>query len=139
MQNFSLPVIANGISCEGCGVCCLEQQSPPLYLGILRGYHLPDDPDADPDDFHRIANLPAAARKELEDYRQLLAEGGETDEVCIWFDRERRVCRYYEHRPSICREFEMGGENCREWRNVYHELIITPMAKVTEITKVRDA
>ena len=116
---LALPVVGGEISCQGCGVCCLEQQSPPLYLGILRGFHFPDDPDADPEDFHRLADLPAAAREELEEYAKLLAEGGETDGVCIWFDRERRTCRYYDFRPSICREFEVGSDGCLAWRELY--------------------
>jgi hypothetical protein len=33
----------------------------------------------------------------------------------------------------------VGSEDCHEWRNYYRDSVITPMAKVTERTKVRNA
>lgn len=76
---LALPVVGGEISFQGFRVRCLEQRTPPLYLGILRGFHFRDDPDTHPEDFHRMADLPAAARKELEEYAKLLADGGKTN------------------------------------------------------------
>ena len=94
----ALPVIND---CQGCGACCLEQQSPPGYLAIMQ---LGCESWTDDEDVERFKSLPAEALRELSDYRDELLLGAERrDDVCIWFDKQSRRCRHYEHRPNICR------------------------------------
>jgi len=116
----NLPIID---SCDGCGSCCLEQSSPPMYLAYLcwPDYMLKD---ADEDDLNRFRSLPESAMQSLREYREQdeLPDG----EVCIWFDEETRGCKHYEHRPQICREFERGCEACHEWRNQYPPVTVQP-------------
>lgn len=107
----ALPVV----SCIGCGACCLEQHSPPGYVGVLSGVW------TDPDDVARVNNLPPALRKELEDYAELIRRGEPHPNhgVCIWFDQETLGCKHHEHRPEICRDFEIGSPACHRWRSEY--------------------
>ena len=105
-------------SCEGCGACCLEQLSPPMYVPILC-----DDLDYDDtkEDVIRARALPQELQQELRDYWDLMDTGEEhpRDEVCLWFDETTRKCKHYELRPSICREFPFGEEGCLGWRKKY--------------------
>lgn len=112
-----LPVIQ---SCDGCGACCLEQESPPGYLGMaFNGL----DAAYDDEDRDRYENMPADARKKIEDYAAFMESNGwehPNNSICIWFDEETRKCSHYEWRPSICRdELEINDEGCRTWRQHY--------------------
>ncbi|MDA1229918.1 MAG: YkgJ family cysteine cluster protein [Planctomycetota bacterium] len=110
-----LPVIQ---SCDGCGACCREQESPPMYLLILSGVF---DDDDFRDDTIRARALPDNLKQELLAYGAHIRAGKPhpRDGVCLWFDESTRGCRHYEHRPSICRKFEMGSEACHSWRDKY--------------------
>jgi len=80
--------------CDGCGVCCREQNIPP-YLDEI--------------DF-----IPLALQKEVIEARKHEAELA--GKPCIWWDQATRKCRHHEDRPNICREYEVGGELCLETR-----------------------
>lgn len=110
-----LPVIN---SCSGCGACCLEQESPPGYVGYLTGAF---PFDAEDEDSVRVANLPPELKRELREY---IAEYTRTNKhprggICIWWDSQTHGCKHYEQRPQICRDFEMGTPECRDWREQY--------------------
>ena len=113
----SLPILE---SCSGCGACCLEQESPPMYIAYLAGGAPADAPDSF-GDAERVNSLPDHLRLELLAYIEHLRSGKShpRDGCCIWFDEKTRGCRNYEWRPQICRDFERGTEECRNWRNVY--------------------
>ena len=81
-------------SCDGCGVCCREQNIPP-YLDEI--------------DF-----IPLALQREVIDARKREAELA--GQPCLWWDPATGKCRHHEHRPNICREYEVGGELCLETR-----------------------
>ncbi len=112
-----LPVID---SCDGCGACCLEQNSPPGYLYIL--LHR-DECMSGPfaEDVERVDLLPQQIIDGLREYgEQLLQTPPRGEQPCIWYDRQRRRCKHYEHRPSICRDaLEPGDESCRAWRQQF--------------------
>lgn len=113
----SLPIID---SCNDCGACCREQDSPPGYVMLLSSPNLLDDESLQNEDVERFRNLPAAALAELRAYMHELLTGNlESDQPCIWLDLNSMQCRYYEHRPSICRNLEVGGQECREWRDAF--------------------
>jgi Fe-S-cluster containining protein len=80
--------------CDGCGVCCREQNIPP-YLDEI--------------DF-----IPPALQREVLEARKHEAELA--GKPCIWWDEGTRKCRHHEDRPNICREYEVGGELCMETR-----------------------
>jgi len=54
----SLPVL----NCDSCGACCLKQESPPGYLGLLLN---PSWREHYPEDAERLRKLPGALRREL--------------------------------------------------------------------------
>ncbi len=114
-----LPIID---SCEGCGVCCLEQQSPPGYLAILvcieRGLSLDGTPQ---DDVRRFKELPTPLATELRVYLDMIRDGAPhpDNDICLWFNEDTRQCDHYDLRPSLCREFEVAGKACRMWRDKY--------------------
>jgi Fe-S-cluster containining protein len=100
-QRVHLPVVettpttARAVtSCEGCGVCCREQNIPP-YLDEI--------------DF-----IPRELEKEVLEARKIEAELA--GKPCIWWEKTTGKCRHHEHRPNICREYEVGGELCLETR-----------------------
>ena len=102
------------LSCDGCGLCCEGQVSPPgyqLFTGEWGQWSIysPDD-DAD---FARFQALPDVARAELDAHAaRVMAGTYEPDSACIWHDPVTRKCRWYEHRPQICRDYEMGRASC---------------------------
>ncbi len=112
MPVIELPVIE---SCEGCGACCLEQNSPPGYA-VLQSLGAGGWPEAE--DWERFKRLPTKARVILKKYiDRVLGNSPPGDgEPCCWLDKTTMRCRFYEHRPQICRDFEMGSEACRAWR-----------------------
>lgn len=113
-SNQELPVIEN---CDGCGACCMEQESPPGYLWIL--LHGQSD---DPMDLVRFNHIPGPVMDELKAYVETIRsqERHPNDGVCIWFDEETRKCKHYELRPSICRDIvKPGDDGCRRWREAY--------------------
>jgi Fe-S-cluster containining protein len=113
---MKLPTIE---SCDDCGACCFEQQSPPGYVLLLSNPDYLND-ESVAEDAARIKAMPEEAVAELRSYMsQLLSTDEPADRVCIWLDRESKQCRYHEFRPSICREFERGSEECRDWRLQY--------------------
>ena len=112
-----LPIIE---SCEGCGACCFEQQSPPGYVMLLSQPDLAEGDSPFAEDLQRLNKLPEAVLAELRKYLADLLDGKEpADRVCIWLDRRTNQCRHYEHRPSTCREFEINSGECHEWRFQY--------------------
>jgi len=76
------------LTCQGCGLCCLEQGTPPFTR---------DGEDRPP--------------VELDWPRE---EGDRYDRglPCLWLDLETLRCRHYAIRPQVCREFELGGKVC---------------------------
>jgi Fe-S-cluster containining protein len=87
------------ITCDGCGVCCMEVCSPPFH---------PSD----------VEDLP---RDVLHSYREGVtlekAAGWSEGVPCFWLDCKTKRCRHYEHRPESCRDFVVGDEACLAWRN----------------------
>ena len=112
-----LPIITPD-TCDGCGDCCMEQGSPPMYL-----YYLGDvPPEPDDEDWFRAKNLPTDALAILLDYRTRLMDGqvdhsSGGDPPCCWLNMETKACRFYDHRPQICRDFERGSDDCHNWRD----------------------
>jgi Fe-S-cluster containining protein len=111
-----LPVIE---SCDGCGACCREQQSPPGYVALLVDPTLAAGPFQD--DADRLKTLPDAAMQSLQDYIAARRAGSIPDRqlACIWLTRHG-TCRFYDHRPLICREsLQPGDDGCRSWRRQF--------------------
>jgi hypothetical protein len=114
-------------NCDDCGVCCMEQCSPPLYAWILArlegwepggvGFFTRDSPE----DLARVRALPEELKQGLRDYLAILRVGGEhpNEEICLWCDEEKRSCKHHELRPQICRDFDTGCEDCLHWRESY--------------------
>lgn len=111
----NLPVIE---SCSGCGACCLEQESPPMYLYLLLSG---TERNRDDEDYQRVMSLPDELKTELLTYKDRLVakQGHPNNGVCLWFDEKTRGCKHYDLRPSICREFERGSDGCHFWRDKY--------------------
>ena len=110
-----LPVIQ---SCSGCGACCREQESPPMYLyWLLQG----TEDNRDDEDYQRVMDLPQQLKTELLAHSDRLVGGGKHPRggACLWFDESTGGCRHYDIRPSICREFAIGSDACRSWRQNY--------------------
>ena len=81
-------------SCEGCGMCCIEQDTPPF--SYVEGDRPP---------------------KELEWDVDLHAERYDYGLPCLWFNMETKRCNHYEHRPSACRtEVNPGDDVCLSFR-----------------------
>ena len=101
MSLEELPVIA---SCDGCGACCTEMNSPPFMPARVDGSDL--------------LGISATARGSFEAGMARREEDGWPDGVpCFWLDPETRRCRHYDDRPDICRfALELGDESCRAWR-----------------------
>lgn len=111
----SLPIIE---SCDGCGACCLQQESPPGYLPYITGIY----PQDDTDDCRRVNELSTELKQQLAAYvmRLRLGKGHPNNNVCLWFDERTRQCKHYELRPDICRVgLELGDDACRRWRKRY--------------------
>ena len=107
------------MNCDNCGACCFEQGSPPGYTLLMDGREHPDWPDQV--DLIRVATLPRAARKRLNQYLCDLRRGRVTgDGPCCWLNQQTMRCRYYEHRPQICRDLDVGSEGCLSWRDEYN-------------------
>ena len=108
------------INCDGCGACCKEQLSPPMYLyWIARGAHKTKKYDYLTDaDVVRLRTMPPEVLDGLVDYHAKVA-AGETrdDKTCIWLQDGK--CRHYDWRPQICRDFELGCAGCLRWRIKY--------------------
>ena len=106
-------------SCEGCGACCLSQESPPGYLMILS---LGDDMAMTDADLERFNSFPPEVMQELREYRErLLAGGGHPNKgICLWFDEQTRKCKHYDLRPDTCRnEVVLNDASCELWRKQY--------------------
>lgn len=113
----SLPIIQ---SCNNCGACCMEQESPPGYLSILVYGEDGANSQADLDRFNA---MPQRLRKELEEYHSDMVAGLDHPKsgVCIWFNEHTRQCKHYDLRPDVCREeIQVGDDACRGWRDVYY-------------------
>lgn len=116
-----LPVVPESVSCDGCGACCMTQQSPPGY-GLLFCQTWLDSQDEDAREEARVEraelHLPAELVNELLTY---WAPGSGPKDVgpCIWLDLATRRCRHYEYRPDICQEFERGSLDCLNWREEF--------------------
>jgi len=88
-----LPIIN---SYEGCGVCCMEQLSPPGYVMLLSSPELIDEVELFAADVERLMNLPDEAMNELREYMQRLLSSASSDgEPCIWLDLQSMRCRFH--------------------------------------------
>lgn len=106
------------LNCDNCGVCCMEQESPPGYLAMLT---VPGYPASDAD-MKRLAGMSDALLTELLEYLEYIREHKThpNNGICIWFDEVTKRCKHYDLRPDTCREVvECGDENCRGWRDAY--------------------
>jgi Fe-S-cluster containining protein len=85
-----LPIIE---SCEGCGACCMTQESPPGYLMILA---LGEDYAASDAELERFRSLPSPVMEEMKSYGARIKAGLDhpNNGVCIWFDEGTRKCRH---------------------------------------------
>lgn len=121
-------------TCEGCGACCLEQESPPGYIYALLA---PDQFEADDPDLLRVQALPAELRAELEQYiaDRRAGQPHPRDGICLWYDEATKRCRHYELRPEICREaIQPGDEGCLAWRQHYRIGYRTETIRASRIT-----
>jgi Fe-S-cluster containining protein len=112
---LSLPLV----TCDGCGVCCESQGSPPGY-----GVFFNDDPPEVRRQSGKAVTgfaweeIPTHLRDELEAYHKAV-DAGEIDSryeeglPCLWLDVETGRCRNYEWRPLACKHFPVGGKDCR--------------------------
>lgn len=115
-----LPIVDN---CDGCGVCCLEQESPPgfaiiVMYGPQHAMHH--------EDVERFNSMPPDVREDYDAYVEHIKAGNPhpNNNVCIWFDEDTRQCKHYELRPEICRrEVAPGDDSCRRWREAYKDLL----------------
>lgn len=82
------------MNCDGCGLCCHEQNLLPLSGAEVDGRVLP-----------RAMKAGLLQLLEMEPYRS-------GDAMCVWFDSATKKCAHYDLRPSTCRNFECGGEDC---------------------------
>ena len=90
--------MANEITCEGCGQCCMEMGSPPFLTWL--------------DNNDQAGQLPPQVRDEYEaEMVRHVANGCPDDVPCFWFVDGK--CEHYEHRPEVCSTFEVGGRHCR--------------------------
>lgn len=109
-----------GSDCEGCGVCCLQQGSPPGYLWLMSRTPSQQLMWPDQDDVDRLKDLPAAALRILRRYKlDVIAGRNKGDGPCVWLNQQTRRCRFHEHRPQICRDFMVQGEGCATRREEY--------------------
>lgn len=114
-MTLDLPIID---SCDGCGACCREQVSPPMYSYWL---HHPELQTSEDEDAIIVRNLSVDLKRELLGYvESRLGATTENDGPCIWLDEESGRCKHYEVRPSICVDFERGSEACHEWRKQFN-------------------
>ena len=99
---MTLPIIE---SCNGCGACCMEMNSPP-FIGRT-------DPE--------LIALPAEVRESYEArMRKRDADGWPDGVPCFWLDMTTKQCTHYEHRPDVCRNaLERNDAACHEWRKEY--------------------
>lgn len=108
------------LNCDNCGVCCMEQESPPGYLAMLTiGEAYP----ASQADWDRLAGMPDVLLTELLDYLEHLRTHNTHPNkgICLWFDEATKRCNHYELRPDTCREVvQCGDEHCRGWRDAYN-------------------
>jgi len=90
-MKVELPVV----TCEGCGLCCSEQGTPPFSW---------QDGDRPP--------------VELEWDIQEHAMRYDYGLPCLWWDCDTKLCRHYDHRPRACREAVVpGDEFCLGFRS----------------------
>jgi len=123
-----LPIIE---SCDNCGACCFEQQSPPGYVMLLSQPDFADDPGPFEDDVERLLQLPEEAITELRSYLKQLLSGNEPeDQACIWLNHETNQCRFHDLRPSVCRDLKLNSEDCHGRREAYG--IINPRPEIIE-------
>jgi len=103
------------ICCDGCGLCCLNVSSPPMFAAFFPrpGQERAAWTRGTPEE-RLIQSMPKSLRVKLLSYYMRCVRTGDwrDREPCCWFDLVAKRCRHYEFRPSICREFELGGEDC---------------------------
>lgn len=97
-----LPIIE---SCDGCGACCMEMNSPP-FIGR-------DDPE--------FQTLPKSIQDDyLKGMEKRDADGWPDGVPCFWLDLDTRKCKQYQNRPEICRNgLERNDDGCRHWRKEF--------------------
>ena len=101
-------------TCDNCGVCCLEQNTPPGCVAVMMN---PAAWPPDTGDHERVEQLPDDARKVIVD--RITDDRSPDGMPCCWLDLETNRCRWYEHRPQLCRNMEIGSKWCRSWRERY--------------------
>lgn len=121
----TLPVLAGGELCEGCGRCCDKIGLPPFEVpnpdlgpmpvwGMKRLWSADDNTRAadqfltDTDTFLR---MPAALRA---DHARLVRglKADPSERPCAWLDPDTKRCSHYEFRPAVCRDWEPGTREC---------------------------
>jgi len=108
-MGVKLTIIDDSVSCEGCGRCCMEMNTPPFIVIWQDGVPLKPDTEYELQDFDWLMAAPQEAR----DAKRAAFDDDRPDgSPCVWLDLETKRCRWYEFRPGICREFERGGEVC---------------------------
>ncbi len=105
-------------SCDGCGACCMEQESPPGYVAYLVGTFPLDGSN----DARRVRALPLQLKQQLLHYAEQLRAGKPhpNNGICLWYDERSKKCKHHGMRPQICRDFDRGSDGCHEWRKTYH-------------------
>ena len=108
------------MNCNRCGVCCMEQGSPPGYLFLMHASPNGHADWPDQEDIARLAALPQEAKDVIVAYIGRLRRGEVSgDGPSCWLDLNTRRCRFYRHRPEICRNLEVGSDGCLRWRALY--------------------
>lgn len=124
------PVEANDVNCDDCnGACCRDIGGPPGYMELLAPIMRWDTTEHETlrikwrfENLQRWGRIPEAARAELVEYANWLADHGEQAEGrCVWLGQDNR-CRWYEHRPAMCRAYKPGSQGCLSCRREYYEL-----------------
>lgn len=106
------------LDCGNCGACCLQQESPPMYLLLLLN---PQYREHYPEDAARVVALPGRLKRELHLYSADMKAGKPHPRggVCLWYDEATKGCGHYDLRPEICRDFEVNSKECHQWREEY--------------------
>jgi Fe-S-cluster containining protein len=105
--------LAPGLTCDGCGVCCLAIGHPPFLLDLKEGVLHTVGGDDSEADLHRFRTAPSEAQTAY------FAQRETVNAPCAWFDLTSKRCRYYDFRPDICRTFDVGGKWCFQQRELH--------------------
>jgi uncharacterized protein len=113
LERGEIMACESGITCDGCGACCLSVGHPPFLLELDDGIPRPIAGADSEADLRRLHSAPPAAQAAY------LAHYGTIHVPCSWLDELEGRCRFYEFRPDVCREFEVGGKWCSQFRELH--------------------